>query len=176
MLNDRNENTKYIIHIMVTSLCNRNCKFCCNNQYDLDSIPHVTEEELTEAHTILLTGGEPFKYAQPNEIAKYYKKRYPNIKNVYVYGNAKEFDEYMGRDGSLDSIDGVSISIKTNEDMFHFESLVSYEVLKGRSNILYNFLNIEPHILEEYKDVFKIIKRTWQKEFKPSPNSIFRRI
>lgn len=41
-LNDKNENTKKIIHIMVTTLCNRNCKFCCNKMYNLNDIPYVS--------------------------------------------------------------------------------------------------------------------------------------
>jgi MoaA/NifB/PqqE/SkfB family radical SAM enzyme len=79
---------KKIIHIMVTSLCKRNCEYCCNKQYDLNDIPYVTDEELRNAHTLLLTGGELFAFANPPEIAQYYKSRYPNIKAVYVYSNA----------------------------------------------------------------------------------------
>ena len=43
-LNDRTDKTKGIIHLMVTSLCDRNCPYCCNKQYDLNDIPYVTDE------------------------------------------------------------------------------------------------------------------------------------
>ena len=56
MLNEYNEKTKGIIHLLVTSLCNRICEFCCNKQYDLNSIPYVTDEELKNCHTLCLTG------------------------------------------------------------------------------------------------------------------------
>ena len=82
ILNDRNEETKGIIHLMITAKCDRNCPNCCNNQYSLDDIPVVTEEELQEAHTIYLTGGEPFAYAYPTTLARRLKSKYPNIKTV----------------------------------------------------------------------------------------------
>ena len=45
-LNPRTEKTKKVMHLMVTSLCDRDCKYCCNKQYDLNSIPYATDEEL----------------------------------------------------------------------------------------------------------------------------------
>jgi hypothetical protein len=182
MLNEVTEQTKGIIHIMVTNLCARNCPHCCNKQYDLNSIPYVTDEELKEAHTILITGGEPFLFSEPNEIARYYKENYPNIKNVYVYGNALEFHRYCrihskDKTGLLSYIDGVSISIKNSTDLLMFESLVQKysNYLKGKSNFLYNFLDGEPYVSEEDPSLFKIIKRSWQEEFEPSNDSIFRK-
>ncbi len=112
-LNNKNEKTEKIIHLMVTSLCDRDCPDCCNKQYDLNNIPYVTNEELKNANTLCITGGEPFKFSNPNEIARYYRIKYPNIKNVYVYTNAIELEEYILRGKHLEYIDGVSISIKT---------------------------------------------------------------
>ena len=65
ILNERNENTKGIIHLLTTTLCNRDCKYCCNKQYDMNEILYVTDSELREAHTLCLTGGEPFLYTDP---------------------------------------------------------------------------------------------------------------
>ena len=59
-LNCKTDTTKKIIHLLVTSLCNRNCKHCCNKQYNLNDVQHVTDEELREAEIICITGGEPF--------------------------------------------------------------------------------------------------------------------
>ena len=79
ILNERNANTQKIVHIMVTTFCNRNCKFCCNKQYDLNDIPYATEEELRSAEIVCLTGGEPFQFSNPCEIANQLKRKYPNI-------------------------------------------------------------------------------------------------
>ena len=36
ILNEKNEVTEKVIHIMITNKCNRNCPFCCNNQYNVN--------------------------------------------------------------------------------------------------------------------------------------------
>lgn len=180
MLNERNEKTKGVIHLMVTTLCTRDCPHCCNNQYDLNSIPQVTDDELKEAHTLCITGGEPFAFTDPNAIAKFYKTRYENIKNVYVYGNFYEFYKYLA-DGykELSSIDGFTLSLKNFSDMVAFVNLMACcdsladSLFRGKSNILYYFGDdYEP----EDSEYFTIIKREWQHEFEPADDSIFRRV
>lgn len=173
-LNDKNENTEKIIHLMVTSLCDRKCPDCCNKQYDLNDIPYVTEEELENANTLCITGGEPFKFSNPNEIARYYRIKYPNIKNVYVYTNAIELVEYILRGKHLEYIDGVSISIKNNVDAVAFKSYVATDkrITKLPSNRLYVFNNL----FDEEVEGFTVIQREWQKEFVPANNSIFRKV
>lgn len=178
-LNERNENTKGIIHLLVTPLCDRNCANCCNKQYDLKDIPIVTDEELREAHTLLLTGGEPFKYSNPCEIAKYYKERYPNIKKVYVYTNAREllmyiYDRYTSDNEWLYAIDGLNISIKDRIDKISYEKSVEYiKSLKLSSNRLYVF---DKKLISDNLGGFTLIYREWQKDFEPASDSIFRRL
>ena len=90
VLNEKNENTVKNIHLMVTSLCDRDCPYCCNKQYDLSTISQVSNEELCRAENIFLTGGEPFTFSQPAEIADCLKRKYKNIKKVIVDTNAYE--------------------------------------------------------------------------------------
>lgn len=173
-LNDKNEKTEEIIHLMVTSLCDRDCPDCCNKQYDLNNIPYVTDEELKNANTLCITGGEPFKFSNPNEIARYYRIKYPNIKNVYVYTNAIELVEYILREKHLEYIDGVSVSIKNKVDAFTFKSYIATDkrITKLPSNRLYVFNNL----FDEEVEGFTVIQREWQKEFVPANNSIFRKV
>lgn len=172
-LNEKNKKTEKIIHLMITSICKRNCKYCCNKQYDLSTIPIVTDSELQNSHTLCLTGGEPFAFSNPCEIALYYKRKYKNIKNIYVYTNAYEFAEYL-ESNSIGNIDGVNVSIKTKEDVIAFnQNIKDRDDIKNlKSNILYVFDNL----YTEAVTGFVIKHREWQSDFKPANDSIFRRI
>lgn len=172
-LNERNESTKKIIHLMVTSLCDRNCKHCCNKQYDLNDIPYVTDEELKEAETLCITGGEPFAFTNPCEIAKHYRHKYKNIKNIYVYANAYELYRYLLLN-NIKNIDGLSISIKTDADALVFRCFIENrkDVCELKSNRLYVFDNL----YTEETQGFTVIHREWQSDFKPANDSIFRRV
>lgn len=173
ILNEKNETTEKIIHILITELCDRDCKYCCNKQYDLHAVPYVTDEELRNAEILCLTGGEPFLYSQPNEIARYYKKKYPNIKKVYVYTNARELYWYLFEGGDLDYIDGLSISLKSLKDVSSFIMLKDdLCVTSLSSNLLYVFDNL----YDEECEGFKLIHREWQEDFKPATDSIYRRM
>lgn len=169
-------NKNDVIHIVITPYCKRSCKYCCNNEYDLEKIPFVTEEELRNTDTICLTGGEPFSFTNPNEYAKMFKRKYPNIKNVYVYSNAKELNEFLKSNSSpLDYLDGISCSIKIPADLVAFTELVfDGRITDLKSNLLYVFDKWYPP--KDCKGNFKVIDREWQISFTPADNSIFRRV
>lgn len=170
-LNDVTDKTRGIIHLMITSLCARNCRYCCNKYYSLDDIPHVTEEELKGAHTLCLTGGEPFMFTNPSAFALYFKQFYQNIKKVYVYSNAYELSLYLLKGGELEGIDGINVSIKSNTDKKAFELVKNYPAItRMPNNRLYVFGNLMP---DDPKN-FKVFNRVWQKEFAPAEDSFFR--
>ena len=176
VLNEKNENTVKNIHLMVTSLCNRNCPYCCNRQYNLSDIPQVSDEELQKAENIFITGGEPFAFAQPEEIAFYLKKYYRNIKQVIVYTNAYELYCYLTDGLTINYIDGLTISLKNQADKWHLEHITPFlkEYPNCKSNRLYYF---DDSYIEGLDTTgFMVSKREWQSEFVPAPDSIFRRI
>ena len=177
-LNDTTEQTKGIIHLMVTTLCNRNCPHCCNKQYNLNDVAYVTDEELKNCHTLFITGGEPFLYSNPNEIAKRYKMNYPNIEKVIVYTNAVELYDYITKEGDLDYIDGVNISIKTQEDWKIIRKLMWHRnITKLKHNRIYHFL-YKTHSIDKFIEGvdIKVINRDWQSDFEPANDSIFRKV
>lgn len=173
-LNKKTDKTKRIIHLVVTSLCQRDCKYCCNKQYDMNEVEYVTDEELKEAEILCLTGGEPFLFANPCEIAKYYKIRYPNIKRVYVYTNAMELAHYIQNGNKIEYIDGVNVSIKCYADAYMFDSVIAdnEDILYLKSNRLYIF----DVLYQKTPKGFTTIHREWQEDFVPADDSIFRRI
>lgn len=162
-------------HIMVTSLCSRDCEYCCNKQYNLNDIPYITNEELDQMKHVYITGGEPFAYSNPCEIASLLKIRHKNIESVVVYTNALELAYYLIYEGKIYAINGVTVSIKNDADEFAFRNtIVNYpEILRLPSNRLYVFPGYED---VECPPQFTKIKREWQRKFTPAPNCIFRKL
>ena len=177
-LNEKDDITKKIIHLLITDKCDRDCPDCCNKQYDIwNDVARVTPEELKEATTIFLTGGEPFAYSDPTLIAKGLKCTYSNIEKVYVYTNALELATWILSGRTLDSIDGLTISVKSCRDMMAMGYINKNEEIRmmGVKN------NVRVYIFEGYEAVitlgtFNRKKREWQKDFIPYPDSIFRRL
>lgn len=178
-LNDYNEKTKKVIHLMVTSLCLRDCPDCCNKQYSLDDVAYVTDEELKQCEVLCITGGEPFEFTNPEKIARYYKSKYPNIQKIYVYTNALELYNFCRRNSNCsDSIDGYNISIKTKADVNAFYKMKDYTRFSFKENRLYVFDNLitEETIPTITRYYWTVTPREWQEDFKPADDSVFRKV
>lgn len=173
-LNELTEKTKEVVHIMVTNFCNRNCKYCCNKMYDLNTIPYVTDEELRNCKVVCITGGEPFQFSNPCEIASYLKQKYPNIEKVYVYTNAVELANYLLEGKTIYSIDGVNVSIKVKADAIMFDKIIAnnISICSLDSNLLYVFDNL----YDKNPIGFQVFNREWQEDFQPAEDSIFRKM
>lgn len=174
ILNEATEITEKIIRLMVTPLCRRDCEFCCNKQYSIADVPTVSDEELQRAEVLCLTGGEPFVFTDPCNIAQYYRRIYRNIRKVYVYTNAFELADWIDDGNRIHDINGLSISIKTESDAFFFQKYIENEpdICSLPSNRLYVF-----HGLYTGKPKgFEVIHREWPEVFKPANDSIFRRL
>lgn len=176
ILNEKTAETVKRIHLLTTKLCYRNCPNCCNIVCGIDTIPHVTPEELSQCEYLFLTGGEPFKFVNPSEIALFYKRKFKNIKKVFVYGNSIECNEYLEKGGSLKGIDGLSLSIKCEADIGAFEKLCERkDVLElAGGNRCYVFEGLTPLCSGN----FDLVERSWQplETYRPAPDSIFRKM
>ena len=176
------------IHLMITPLCDRTCKYCCNNSYTLNDIPIITDEELRICKNLFLTGGEPLMFCNVPSIARYYKKHYPNIEKIYCYTNALPLHNFLHNVENLkhiDIIDGWNISIKNHNDLVAF-----FQIVYSHRQLIDN-KNSRLYIMYDYKgdycnDSFEkclvtiknlnIINRKWQENFKPANDSIFRKM
>lgn len=160
------------LHLTVTNLCDRDCKYCCNKQYNVENLEYVTDKDFRNSNILCLTGGEPFTYSNPCNISKRYREKYPHLKMIVVYTNAYELYNYISWGGILHSIDGLNISCKTEYDATIFnerlrENLVIQSLPHNR---VYDFTG---KVIESKG--FEIIHRTWQKNFIPAENCIFKR-
>lgn len=78
-----------IYHLYIKKECDHRCPLCCNRLYDMDKLPVITVEDLKQAHTVCLTGGEPFR-AAPGALLSLLRRmrsQYENIKKVYIYSS-----------------------------------------------------------------------------------------
>ena len=96
---------------MITNKCDRNCKYCCNKQYDVNKIPIVTHDELVRAERLYLTGGEPFVRLGCTDLIRSIKM-IDGIKEVTVTTNGQTLEKYVDELKEI-GIDGINISLDT---------------------------------------------------------------
>ena len=105
-----------VYHIVITKYCDHDCPLCCNKFYDLDRLPTVTGDNLREANTVCLTGGEPFVLLPDtiSGLSKALKEQYPNIQRIYVYTSGLRLGGFVGKEiGYMYRfIDGIPLNIR----------------------------------------------------------------
>ena len=164
------------LHLVVTSLCDRNCQWCCNKQYDIKNLQYASDEDFRWAEMLCLTGGEPFAYSNPCNLAGFYKHKYDNIKHVIVYSNSLELAEYLFNGGRIRFIDGVNVSIKSDDDLGCLRAVIPH-IHSLPMNRIYDFTGRAKEVLEAMGvgNRFEVINREWQKNFVPAENCRFKR-
>ena len=183
-----------VAHIIVTDKCGNHCPMCCNRNYDIHTIPNITQDELTGLETICLTGGEPFLSPEIKDYIGYLR---PYCKNLYVYASGYELYLYWKKFKTLHDISGLSISPKTLRDwravlmLFHDRDFASYLIDKVNKNRLYVFVKqygLSGCVCEETDEIvydvihtaaclpFTIIFREWKEEITSPEGEIFRNI
>ena len=160
------------LHLVVTSLCIRNCKYCCNNNYNLQTLEYASEDDFINADMLCLTGGEPFLYSNPCNLAKRYRRTYPNLKFITVYSSAVELLSYLSQGGTIHDIDGINISVKNLDDVEALKVLYyTPQISLLPMNRIYDFTGK----VRESFSFGEVIKREWQKDFVPAPDCLFKR-
>lgn len=196
---DKSGADKRAIHLIINKFRSSIRPFCCNNQYDLDTVPVATVKELKTAHTVMLTGGEPFVVPGIVDFCSHLRFDYPNIKQLYVYTSGCEmfcYDElsfdsyYFSR-----NVDGIYFSPKIEIDYKAIKKMLTKKsfaleffhfVPNNRIILMPNdFMTREQQ--EKYieslplKDLavygakFEVEYRDWQEEFKPN-GDVWRRL
>lgn len=190
---------KRIIHLIINKFRGSIFPFCCKNQYDLDTVPVATVEELKAAHTVVLTGGEPFVVPGIIDFCSHLRFDYPNIKQLYVCTSGYEmschdelaFDPYY----FSRNVNGIYFSPKIEIDYKAIKKMLTKKsfaleifhlVRSNRIIIMPNdFMTREEqekfieslHLkgLAFYGAKFEVEYREWQEEFKPN-GGVWRRL
>ena len=110
-----------IYHLYITHKCGHNCPLCCNRLYDIDKLPVITVEDLKQAHTVCLTGGDPFYLLREELISIVDRLRihYKNIQKIYIYTSGKMLwieGAYSHWHELMASISGINIAPKDYAD------------------------------------------------------------
>ena len=190
---------KGAIHLMINRWCGNSCPLCCNKQYDLDTVPVVTVEELKSAHTVMLTGGVPFYVTGIIEICSHLRHDYPKIKQLYIYTSGglmfanKDIINHHYR--LCTHVDGINFSPKSKYDYAVIKKMLTNSdfaiefFIHARSNRIILMPNDfmtreeqEKYIeslplkgLAFYGAKFEVEYREWQEEFKPN-GGVWRRL
>lgn len=188
-----------IIHLMINSFCGNSCPLCCNKQYNLDTVPVATVEELKAAHTVLVTGGDPFAVPGITSFPSRLRDDYSNVKYIYIYTSGwnmyfnKEFRRYPEQ--FFGKVDGIYFSPKTKADYKAIKTLltdVGFAIdffAHVRSNRIILMPNdfmaredqedyIESLPLKDsafFRAQFEVEYGAWQEEFKPN-KGVWRRL
>lgn len=108
------------LRLLFTELCNRNCKGCCNKDWDLYLLPKVTHWNYDE---ILITGGEPFLFG---ERLIFFLKALRIATNAKIYIYTAKVDEAHIVAEALKYCDGITLTLHKESDSFHYDVLRSY--------------------------------------------------
>lgn len=183
-------NTNPVLHLMVNNTCTNNCPMCCNKQYNVDDIPVVTVEELRNTETVCFTGGQPLLNLDSfSMFCDCIERNYPNIKTGYVYMNGAELSSFYNIDATRTKklfehfpcntkvSYGLTISPKCNKDWDAIRDFRPY-MKAWKSNRIYCFSDKDVANVEAVFNIgeIEIVRREWQSNFVPAPNTIFRRL
>ena len=190
---------KGAIHLMINRWCGNSCPLCCKKQYDLDTVPVATVEELKAAHTVMLTGGEPFSLQDITGFCARLRLDYPNVKQLYIYTSGLEMSlnkRILRNPCSLYRyVDGINFSPKSKYDYEAIKNMLTNGDFAidffayARSNRIILMPNDfmtrdqqEEYIkslplkgLAFYGAKFDVEYREWQEEFQPN-GGVWRRL
>lgn len=185
---------KGVIHLMINRWCGNSCPLCCNKQYDLETVPVATVEDLKAAHTVMLTGGNPFAVYDIDSFCSRLRRDYSNIKRLYIYtsGSQMIFNEDVHR---YLNVDGINFSPKSKYDYEAIKKMLTNSdfAVNVFSHVRNNRIILMPNDFitrkqqEEYiKSLpleglafygakFDVEYREWQEEFQPN-GGVWRRL
>ncbi len=115
------------LRLVVTDRCHNACPMCCNNRFDLSTLPIVEHWDYDE---IMITGGEPMLF--PNEVYHLLstlrqQAEYTSFTpKLYLYTALPKMSGYAGYYhfvNILDKLDGVVVTPHTVKDVEEFKRI-----------------------------------------------------
>ena len=113
------------IRLLVTSKCNRNCKGCCNKDYDLASLPIFNDQfyqkNQKNIDMIIITGGEPllFQNKLVDFLIAHHNYKVKWIVYTAFVENYSKYTSFMGL------IDGLTLTLHEQSDVIPAKQFMS---------------------------------------------------
>lgn len=158
------------LRLLLFEKCNRTCKGCCNQYWDLGSLPRA--KRFHQYNEVLLTGGEPM--LDPLLIINTAKKisSYSNAK-IFLY--TAKIDDWQAVLSVLHYIDGMSVTLHKQSDVRRFQHLNDVLV---RSKIKKSLkINIFGNVRIGFNvDLWRIKHKKWIDHQHLPKNEVFKRL
>jgi MoaA/NifB/PqqE/SkfB family radical SAM enzyme len=117
------------LRLLVTEICNRRCEGCCNQFWDLESLPVFSLDCLNSFDQLIITGGEPMLIPDICEsLAVLSRSINPDI-CIYLYtAKTKPIENLIN---ILPMLDGICITIHDISDLIPFLDFNEWIVRNG---------------------------------------------
>ena len=142
------------LRLLVTKVCNRSCAGCCNKDFDLDSLPVITD--FSNYEEIMITGGEPMLFA--SKILELIAEIRAQNSTCKIYLCTASTDVLENR-AILSSIDGLQLSLhETNISemtIFNFRQVILKDAREWRK------ISTRLSVFPEMENVIVIRPEVW---------------
>jgi MoaA/NifB/PqqE/SkfB family radical SAM enzyme len=129
------------LRILIFKECHKHCEGCCNEDWDLSTLPGT--DDFKNYEELLITGGEPMlKPKKVKELISDIRKQNKKGK-IFLYTAMPQHKELPK---ILKSINGITITIHEQEDVIDFYEFVrnaGIDLIKSKSMRLNIFENCE---------------------------------
>jgi organic radical activating enzyme len=161
------------LRLLITEKCNRNCKWCNNQHWELRSLP--VETKFNQYSEVMLTGGEPMLY--PKYVIQTSKaiRKQSNAK-IYLY--TAKIDSPLNILAVLHFIDGLSVTPHSEKDVSDFVVLNNFIIDSGlkKSLKLNNFTDYGFDLSAIDLSMWRVKDKAWLKEKHLPKNETFKRV
>lgn len=167
------------LRLLLFENCNRNCKGCCNKDWELNKLE--VETDFSSYDEILLTGGEPM--LNPSLVIDTIMEIRKQNPFVMIYMYTAKVDNLTDMVHVLTCVDGITVTLHDESDITPFSNLV--ELVTGLTNLHKDFLE-KSYRVNIFKEVIYSINIStmwkvknnikWIKNCPLPENEVFKRL
>lgn len=165
------------LRLLVTEKCPRNCEGCCNQYWDLKSLPVFSLNDVCQYKELIITGGEPMlipklcgylahrsHYINPDILIYLYTAKTKPLENlIYI----------------MPFIDGLCITLHDQSDIKPFLAFQDWLIESNayiEKSMRLNIFNEEIKIATDYFEIWKLKNKKWIPHQHLNEHEVFMRL